>query len=262
MERRCVVTQINDHIYLLDDNKEATGYLVVGENKAAVIDTMNGKENLYEIVRELTDKELIVINTHGHPDHVMGNIFFEKAYLHPADYALADMFCAAPEFKDICDKLGLKMPPFEPMHGGDIFELGGLTLEVYECPGHTAGSVLLLLKEDRILFTGDAINHHLWLQLDGCAPLDEVADTVEKLLFLEDKADYVLHGHTWDKENISLMRGMIKGIREVVEGKKQEDVKYEWFGSDDAMMHVYKIDDGNTYLQEHHAIIYKKTSNM
>lgn len=258
MERRCVVRQINDHIYLLDDAKQATGYLVIGENKAAVIDTMNGLEDLHEIVRELTDKELIVINTHGHPDHVMGNIFFDKAYLHPSDFELAELFCSEPSFVERCKSKGLKMPPFEPMRGGDIFDLGGLTLEVYECPGHTAGSVLLLLKEDRMLFTGDAINHHIWLQLDVCSPLPEIVKTLENLLFLEEKADYILHGHTWDKENIGIMRAMMNGIKEVIDGETSDDVKYEWFGSDDAMMHVYQIDDGRTYLQEHHAVIYKK----
>ena len=250
------MTQVNDHIYLLDDNKEATGYLVVGSDKAAVIDTMNGMENLYDIVRELTDKELIVINTHGHPDHIMGNIFFDKAYMHPADNELAAMFCSDSHFQERCEKLGLKMPPFSPMKQGDIFDLGGLTLEVFECPGHTAGSVLLLLREDRMLFTGDAINHHLWLQLEGCDPLPKVVDTVKSCLFLEDKADYILHGHAWDKEHMSLMRAMIDGIQEIIDGKTENDEKYEWFGSDDAVIHVYQINDGKIYLQDHHAIVY------
>ncbi|MBR2820562.1 MAG: hypothetical protein IKD91_01665 [Clostridiales bacterium] len=35
------------------------------------------------------------------------------------------------------------------------------------------GSIVLLLREDRVLFAGDAVNHHLWLQLDGCSPLPE-----------------------------------------------------------------------------------------
>ena len=45
--------------------------------------------------------------------------------------------------------------------------------EIYELPGHTPGGIVLLLREDRILFTGDSVNHHLWMQLEGCAPLDE-----------------------------------------------------------------------------------------
>ena len=39
MTDRIKVKQMNESIYLLDDNGEATGYLVVGKEKAAVIDT-------------------------------------------------------------------------------------------------------------------------------------------------------------------------------------------------------------------------------
>ena len=56
------------------------------------------------------------------------------------------------------------MPPFEPIRGGEVIDLGGLHLEVIELPGHTPGGILLLLKEDRILFTGDSINH-----ISGCS---------------------------------------------------------------------------------------------
>lgn len=258
MDRRCVVKKVNEHVYLLDDAKQATGYLVVGEEKAALIDTLNGLEDLREIVRELTDKEIIVINTHGHCDHIWGNIFFDSAYLHPADLEIAKMMCEMPEFVERSSMFGKQMPEFLPMKEGDAFDLGGLTLKVYECPGHTPGSVLLLLEEDRLLFTGDAINHHLWLQLDGCLPLKDTADAIERVLFLEEKADWILHGHTWAAEDIGLMRGLMKGIREVAEGHISEDVKYDWFGGDNAMMHVYRIEDGRTYLQDHHAVIYRK----
>jgi len=41
MFERIKVKKLNDHIYLMDDGGEATGYLVVGDKKALVIDTMN-----------------------------------------------------------------------------------------------------------------------------------------------------------------------------------------------------------------------------
>ena len=37
-------------IFLMDEAHEATGYLVVGRERACVIDTMNGYNNLYQAV--------------------------------------------------------------------------------------------------------------------------------------------------------------------------------------------------------------------
>ena len=70
------VKKMTENVYLLDEDHAATGYLVVGSEKACVIDTMNGACDLYEEVRKLTDKPLVVVNTHGHPDHIFGNRFF------------------------------------------------------------------------------------------------------------------------------------------------------------------------------------------
>ena len=44
------VIKINDRVYLLDEAGQATGYLIVGDKQAAVVDTMNGEGNLLEIV--------------------------------------------------------------------------------------------------------------------------------------------------------------------------------------------------------------------
>jgi len=42
MEHELFIKEVRSGIYLLDEGHEATGYLVVGEEKACVIDTMNG----------------------------------------------------------------------------------------------------------------------------------------------------------------------------------------------------------------------------
>ena len=45
MFERIILTQINPHVYLMDDHHEATGYIVVGSKKALVIDTVSRKQN-------------------------------------------------------------------------------------------------------------------------------------------------------------------------------------------------------------------------
>ena len=54
MSDRIKLSVINDHIWLLNDNNESTGYLVIGKNKALIIDTMNGYVNVKELAESLT----------------------------------------------------------------------------------------------------------------------------------------------------------------------------------------------------------------
>ena len=56
-------------------------FLVVGEERAALIDTGAGMGNLAKEVKEITDKPLYVLNTHGHVDHAGGNGQFPVVYL-------------------------------------------------------------------------------------------------------------------------------------------------------------------------------------
>lgn len=256
MEKELYVKEVRPGVFLMDEAHEATGYLVIGRDRACVIDTMNGYTNVYEAARRLTDLPLIVVNTHGHPDHIYGNVWFDEAYMNPDDGALAREFVQEPEFVEACQKYGLRMPPFKDIRPGDTIDLGGRTLEVYGLPGHTPGGILLLLREDRILFTGDSVNHHLWMQLDGCLPLHEFVKELDKVMFLEDRADIILHGHARDADDISLMRCMKRGIEEICEGKTEDDRPYRWFDGED-LQHSYQCEPGKRYQQDDHVICYR-----
>ena len=256
MEKELFIREIRPGIYLMDEAHEATGYLVTGEERACVIDTMNGYNDLYSAVRKLTDKPLTVVNTHGHPDHIFGNIYFEEACIDPRDLPLASGFAEDPEFLKLCREKNASMPPFREIHEGDIIDLGGRTLEVYALPGHTPGGILLLLREDRILFTGDSVNHHLWMQLDGCLPMREFAEELDKIMFLQDRADIILHGHAAAEDDISLLRCLREGVAEICEGKTEGDLPYSWFGGTD-LQHPFRCDPDRRYQQDDHVICYR-----
>lgn len=249
MFERIQLKKMNEHVYLMDDAGQATGYLVIGSTKALVIDTMNGWENVKAVVRSLTDLPVMVVNTHGHCDHIYGNIYFEEAYLHPADLPIAEIHMQFEEFRNECEKHDMHMSEFKPIHGGDTIDLGNLHLDVIELPGHTPGGILLLLKEDRILFTGDGINHHLWMQLEESLPLDELANNLDAVMYLKNEADYILHGHAREFDDISLMQKMRDGLQEILDQKTEQDESYKWFGGTDRI-HTY--DDGRS------GICYKK----
>ena len=256
MEKELFIKEVRPGVYLMDEAHEATGYLVVGNERACVIDTMNGYNDLNKAVRMLTDKPLTTVNTHGHPDHIFGNIYFQEAYMNPADGALARGFIEHPDFLAFCREKGRSMPPFRDIYPGDVIDLGGRTLEAVALPGHTPGGILLLLREDRILFTGDSVNHHLWMQLDGCLPLRAFLKELDKVLFLEDRADIILHGHARDEDDISLLRCMRNGVEEICEGKTDGDQPYRWFGGV-GLQHAYQCEPDKHYQQNDHVICYR-----
>lgn len=97
-DKELFVKQMRTNLFLMDEAHEATGYILIGEERVAVIDTMMGYNDLQNAVRELTDKPITVINTHGHPDHIYGNVYFDKVFISKTDVELAQTFLSEPQF--------------------------------------------------------------------------------------------------------------------------------------------------------------------
>ena len=226
---RANIIQLRPNVYLIDDAGDSTCYLITGSEKALLVDTANGYEDLHAIVRTLTELPVIVVNTHGHGDHVFGNLYFDEAWLHPADNALYDMFFGYA--REDLEKRGLKPCPVKPLQIGQIFDLGGVQLEVVDLKGHTAGSVGLLDKAGRILYTGDGLNTHLWMQLDHSLPMAAMLETFRALKAQHGADfDHVAHGHARELRGKEILDWMIKGCEDILAGRTENDMPYEYFG--------------------------------
>ena len=133
--------KINDHITLLRSITGELLYLVEGQEKAVLIDTCLGVGHLRSLVEKLTDKELLVLLTHGHIDHALGAPEFDRVYMNHKDLGLYQAQCPLPERKGYM-QMGLApevfagieekdfVPPtpdyqFLPLEDGMIFDLGG-----------------------------------------------------------------------------------------------------------------------------------------
>lgn len=71
------VTRIKDGI--------VNEFLIEGSDKAVLFDTGLDLHNIKDFVSKLTDKEIIVVNSHFHPDHANGNHHFDEVYIGEAD---------------------------------------------------------------------------------------------------------------------------------------------------------------------------------
>lgn len=251
------IKEIRKNLFLLDEGGMSTGYLIAGEKMACLIDTMNGFTDLKKVCQSLTDKPLMVINTHCHPDHIHGNYCFDKVYIHPADKEEALEFASIPEYLELLKEHNAVFPPYDFVEDGQVIDLGGRTLKIFLLPGHTNGGILLLCPEERVLFTGDSINHHLWMQLPNCTSIKTFSENLKKLLFLEKEADIILHGHSHDYDDISLISSVYKGALEILEGKNEKDGPYKWFGGE-GLYHPFSCPEGKHFQQDDHGICYVK----
>ena len=107
-------------------------YLLEGDEKALLIDTGYGAENLREYVEKLTSKPILVVNTHYHPDHAAGNGEFEAVYMnrnYRVDAGSVEDVNAVP-----FDISKLPHPNYQHIEIGDgyEFDLGGRVVEVME----------------------------------------------------------------------------------------------------------------------------------
>lgn len=226
--QRAIITKIFDNVWLIDDAGEGTCYVVTGKEKAMLIDTANGQEDLREVVRTITDLPLVVANTHGHGDHIQGNYFFEEMWIHPADEALAQEHYGW--MRAEMEKAGLKPGTFRFLEIGQKFDLGGTELEVVDLKGHTAGSVGFLDRQNRVLFSGDGVLLAPWMQLEHSLPIAALRETLENLKKdFGSEFDCLLHGHAKGLVKADLVDKLLRGCEELLAGKRENDRPYQWF---------------------------------
>jgi len=137
-------------------------YLVLGENKALLLDGGQSVEDLRGAVEKITDLPVEALVLHGHNDHT-GNIQqFETVYMSPLDKPIFSVLEAE----------GFDPERTLPLEDGMSFDLGGRRLEVMAAPGHTPGSMVVLDRENALLFSSDSVGSgFVWMQLPFCSAL-------------------------------------------------------------------------------------------
>lgn len=179
-------------------------FLIEGIEKALLMDTGMDIFNLKKYISSLTDKELIVVNSHFHPDHSNGNHKFKTVLIGEKDlptFTKNDPYFAL--VNDISKAVYKKYPKskilmpiihkafktkkgrtkYEPLFDGDVIDLGKRELVVKDFPGHTPGSITLLDKARKTIYMGDACNMATWMFTNPDCSLHEYAETARSYYF-------------------------------------------------------------------------------
>lgn len=227
-------------------------YLLVGDDKALLIDTCVGAGNLRDLVESLTDKPITVLLTHGHIDHAMGAPEFAGSTGRPAcdiymNYADTAIYLAMNSIEDrkgyVMAGLGGQMPEgleetflapapmtFQDLQDGDRFDLGGCTAEVYALPGHTPGSMVVLIPEERILILGDACNKSTFLFDANSLTVEEYRENLAALQErLAGRYDRVFICHHDMEMQPEIMQNVLDVCDDILAGRT-DDMPFEFMG--------------------------------
>ncbi|MBR2810574.1 MAG: MBL fold metallo-hydrolase [Solobacterium sp.] len=237
---------ISDHYYSvekvtahIDAIRSRTGeimYLIKGEDKALLIDTCLGVGNLRQLTDSLTDLPLTVWITHGHVDHALGAPAFidKEVYMNPADKEIYLLHSPLPVRQDYIEH-NLRAEPgswaeaeyipptapdfFKDLHDNDSMDLGGIHAEAYALPGHTPGTMVVLIPEEKILITGDAANNATFVFDEFTSPIETYREnliTVSRRL--EGKYDRCFMMHHQMEASGDLLTNLIQVCDEILKG--------------------------------------------
>lgn len=232
------VYRIDEGVYAIYEPgqfEEVISFLIIGEKFALMFDTGLGIGNIRRVVDQLTDLDIVVLNSHTHYDHIGGNYQFETIYATSLDYTkmralgspheavagfLQEGWVAKPLPEDF-DSATFESRPFaidKFVYEGERIDIGGRVLEVLFTPGHAPDSICLLDRENRLLFTGDTFYlAPLYTHLAGSS-FEDYANSAARLAGLADEIDAAITSHNVPKVDSDYMRALGKAFADIQAG--------------------------------------------
>jgi sulfur dioxygenase len=210
--RQFMDPETSTHTYLLADEPSREAILI-----DPVLEQFDRDRAL---LRELDLTLRYTLETHVHADHITAaNLFRKEQGSEVGLSAAAGVAAADIKFAD-----------------GDIVRFGSTTLEVCSTPGHTAGCVTYVCREESVAFTGDA------LLIRGCGRTDFqqgdaalLFDSVRKRIFSLPDETRLFTGHDYkgrmvttvgEEKRFNPRLGLDKSISDFVAIMNKLDLAY------------------------------------
>ena len=191
------------HLFTFNAFQENT-YLLINESQEAIIidpGMTDASEDsvLFDFIEKRGVTPILLLNTHCHIDHILGNSsVIEKYgvpfYAHEKDLPTLERGAAASMMWNIPYRLSPQPTHF--INEGDHIEFGEYSLDVLFVPGHAPGHVVFIDHQHEMVIGGDVLFKGSVGRVDlpGSNKEDLIKSIQEKMYALPDQ--YVVHpGH-------------------------------------------------------------------
>jgi len=246
--RENVTVKVAPHVWVIPDGNVGlvpNVGIVVGSRATLVVDTglgpRNGATVLKEVAKVSTNTELYVATTHYHPEHSLGGAAFpatakfirpsiQQQEMQEVGKTIQNTFAnMSPLHKELLD--GVEYPRadilFEREHRLD---LGGIHVRLFtRGPLHTKGDTLIVVEEERVLFSGDVVMNNAFLAASATSSIKTWLATLDELDALKPTVVVPSHGGvgdaaliTRDREYLTLIVMKVADLK--AQGKTADEV--------------------------------------
>jgi hydroxyacylglutathione hydrolase len=166
-------------------------YLIIDEKnkKSIIVDPSWNLDNIFDYLEKNKLVNTLIINTHSHFDHVLGN----------------DQVVKMTGAKIIQHKASQLKKDIE-VDDGESIKFGDVQIKVIHTPGHCADSICLII-DDKIILTGDTlfVGSCGRIDLPGSDPEEMYYTIYNKLVNLDENL-IVYPGHHYGSTKISILK--------------------------------------------------------
>lgn len=175
-------------------------FLIEKKSKIFLIDTFCGPDSMKPVKKILKDKysskEVIIINTHFHWDHVWGNCSFNGNMIigHELCRELLYRYWEDQLNKNRKYVLGNVEKVLPTITFKEKINFNNEGIEIFYSPGHTIDSISIFDQDEKILYVGDNLEKPIIYVENN--DIDTYIKTLKR--YLEYKPKKIMAGHTLD----------------------------------------------------------------
>lgn len=263
--------QLTEHVWMLEGPRgfptpQNEGFMnnpgfIITDDSVVVIDpgssTAIGRAVVAHIKQQTDLPVTHVFTTHVHGDHWLGNEAIQEAFPEAKFFGHEQMIALAKASEadnwlrnmetltEGATKGTVAVIPTEVLAHEQVFEIGGVTLKAHlaQEKAHTTTDVMYEVVNDKVLFTGDNINHLRIVRMDDGSFAGNIA-AADYALGLDIEVIVPGHGPRGSKKTLTLNRDYLATLYGTVKELREDMQPFEMKPAITEKLEAYKSWEG------------------